>query len=521
MNEKSNENRSNVLSRRHVIKSGTALAGGLAFAPALLGAGSAVAAQTPDAQTPSGELVVSLPARIVALDSLGAQGAEEATRVVASHIFDTLVVRDEESGDYVPSLATGWDTPDPTTWVFTLRDDAKFHDGNPVVAADVVASLEYLLEAKGPLAPLWAALDSIEAPDDTTVQIRTTTPLGTVLANIALLSVVPADKIAEEGFFNAPVGSGPFRVESYKPDQELVLEAVPDYWGGAPGIQTLRFRDIPEISARVTALTTGEIDFTYQLPPDQLSSLADNPDLTISAKPSYRYYFIWLNAETDAFSDVRVRQAMIHALDIQTISDALMQESAEVMDSPIPSTIFGYAPQEPYAYDPEKARELLAEAGYENGLETDMIWAPGSSPQDREIAQAMFSYWDAVGITVEDRQSERAQWLDDLLALNWEMDFQSNGVITGDADFVLRRLYHSSANRTGYANPELDKVLDDAAATVDQEERKALYAEACRIIWEEAVGIYPFTLVQSFIARSNVQGFVPTASFPVFTNVTV
>jgi peptide/nickel transport system substrate-binding protein len=300
-----------------------------------------------------------------------------------------------------------------------------------------------------------------------------------------------------------------------------VLDAYADYWGDAPGVQTLRFRDIPELSARVTALTTGEIDFTYQLPPDQLASLEGNADLSITSKPSYRYYFIWLNAQTEAFGDVRVRQAMIHALDIPTIKDALMQDTAELMDSPIPSTVFGYAPQTPYAYDPEKAKQLLAEAGYENGFETDMIWAPGSSPQDREIAQAMLSYWNAVGITVNDRQSERAQWLEALLALDWDMDFQTNGVITGDADFVLRRLYHSTANRTGYANPDLDKILDDAAASVDQEERKELYAQACKLIWDEAVGIYPFTLVQAFIARSNVQGFVPTASFPVFTNVSV
>lgn len=521
MNEILKKAMSSAQSRRHVIKSGTAIAGGLALAPALAGTSMATIGQAQDARTPTGELNVSLPASIVALDALGAQGAEESTRVAAAHIFDTLVIRDEESGDYLPSLATGWENPDPTTWVFTLRDDATFHDGAQVVAADVVASLNYLLEAQGPLAPLWAALDTIEAPDDATVQIKTTTPLGTILANVALLSVAPADKVNQDGFFNLPIGSGPFRVTAYEPDQELVLEANTDYWGDLPGVQTLRIRDIPEISARVTALTTGEIDFTYQLPPDQLASLADNPDLVMSSKPSYRYYFIWLNAQTEAFSDVRVRQAMIHALDIPTIAEALMQESAELMDAPIPSTIFGYAPQEPYAYDPERAQQLLAEAGYENGFETDMIWAPGSSPQDREIAQAMFSYWDAVGITVVDRQAERAQWLDDLLALNWEMDFQTNGVITGDADFVLRRLYHRDANRTGYANPELDQVLEDAAATVDQEERKELYAQACQILWDEAVGIYPFTLVQSFITRSHVHGFEPTASYPIFTNVTV
>ena len=517
--------RQQTLSRRHLTRGAVTAAGALAAA-GLLDSGSAAARTAPAAirraqTTPTGELVISLPARIVGLDALGAQGAEEPTRLVARHIFDSLVVRDPATGEYQPSLAESWETPEDTTWVFTLRDDAVFHDGTPVTAADVKASLEHLVEAGGPLAPLWLALDGVEAPDDTTVQITTMTPLGTMLANLALLAIVPGGQVGEEGFFNQPVGSGPFRVASYQPDQELVLEANADYWGDLPGVQTLRFRDIPELSARVTALTTGEIDFTYQLPPDQIELLRGNPDLALTLEPSYRYYFIWMNAQVEHFADARVRQAMIHALDIEAIRAALLQDTGELMDAPIPSTVFGYAPQTPYAYDPERAKALLAESGYPDGIETDMIWAPGSSPQDREIAQALFSYWNAVGVTVQDRQSERAQWLDDLLALNWEMDFQSNGVITGDADFVLRRLYHSSANRTGYANPELDEILDAAAATVDQEERADLYAQACAIIWSEAVGIYPFSLVQAFAYRSNVQGFQPTPSFPIFTTVTV
>lgn len=508
------------LSRRRLLRdTGLATAAGTL---ALSGAG-ALASRGANAQaaTPKGELTVSLPSEIVSLNPFAAQGAEESTRVTAQHIFDTLVVRDFASGEYVPSLATKWETPDPTTWSFTLRSDAKFHDGTAVTAKDVKASLEYLVQSKGPLAPLWAALDSVEAPDEQTVQIKTKTPLGTVLANLALLSVAPADRVAQDSFYTKPVGSGPFKVVSYKPQNELALAANTEYWGGAPGVQSLRFKDIPELAARVTALITGEIDFTYQLPPEQLDSLKGNKDLTIVSKPSYRYYFIWMNAETPEFKDKRVRQAMNYALDVKTMLDTLMQGLAEPMDAPIPSTIFGYAPQTPYTYDPKKAKELLSEAGVPNGFETNMIWNPGSAPQDREIAQAMFSYWNAVGVKVKDRQEERAQWLDDLLKLNWGMDFQTNGVVTGDADFVLRRLYTSSAHRTGYANPDLDKVLADAAATVDQKQRADLYAQACKILWDDAVGIYPFSLVQAFVSRKRVQGFEPTASFPVFTRVTV
>lgn len=480
-------------------------------------AASAVASGRP----PSGELKVSLPARIVALNPLAAQGAEESTRVAAQHIFDTLVVRDVDTGEYKPSLATKWSTPQPTIWEFTLRSGVKFHDGTPLTAKDVKASLAYLVAKKGPLAPLWAALDSVDAPDDTTVRITTKTPLGTVLANVALLAVAPADRVDQDAFYQKPVGSGPFRVVSYKPDNELLLEANVDYWDGAPGIKTLRFRDIPELAARVTALTTGEIDFTYQLPPEQLEALKKDANLTVAARPSYRYYFIWFNAQKNQYKDKRVRQAMNYALDVKTLLQTLMKDTAVPMDAPIPPTVFGYAAQTPYTYDPQKAKQLLADAGFPNGFETDMIWNPGSGPQDREIAQSLFSYWNAIGVKVKDRGEERAQWLDDLLKLNWEMDFQTNGVVTGDADFVLRRLYTTAAKRNGYANPDLDKILEDAAAFIDQKKRAELYAQACKILWDDAVGIYPFTLVQAFVYRKRVQGFKETPSFPVFTRVTV
>jgi len=198
-----------------------------------------------------------------------------------------------------------------------------------------------------------------------------------------------------------------------------------------------------------------------------------------------------------------------------------MKGIARRMTAPIPSTVFGYAPQRPYAYDPRKAKELLAAAGRPNGFEVTMIWNPDSGPQDRELAQALISYWSAVGVKVKDGQAERPQWLDKLLKLDWDMDLQTNGVITGDADFVLRRLYTASANRMGYSSPAVDRLLNDAAATVDQSKRKLFYAQANEIIWDDAVGIYPFELVQAFAYRAGVAGFVPTPSFPTFTSVTV
>ena len=134
----------------------------------------------------------------------------------------------------------------------------------------------------------------------------------------------------------------------------------------------------------------------------------------------------------------------------------------------------------------------------------------------------MIAYWDAIGVRVENLEKERSLWLEDLVALNWDMNFQTNTVRTGDADFTLRRLYVSEANRNGYSNAELDKTLINAAATSDQAEREELYAEACRIIWEEAVGIFPFELIENYAYRSGIEGFVPAPSaIPEFETVRV
>ncbi len=474
-------------------------------------------------RTPTGELKLAQPAKIIALDPHGPQSADRPTLTAARQIFDSLTVRDPASGQIQPGLAASWQTPDDRTWVFTLRQGVKFHDGSPVTSADVKASFERVQKLKGPMAPLWSDVEAVETPDPNTVRLKTKSPIGTALTSATLLFVGPAGKMDAEGFFSKPIGSGPFKVTSFRPDAELRLEANADHWGGAPGVKNLTFREIPETAARVTALETGEIDFTWGLPPDQLPGLRRNAELQFDQVPSFAYYFVWFNAKREPFTDKRVRQAMIYALDVDTMIKDLIANIGKRAQAPIPATVFGFAAQTPYTYDPAKAKQLLAEAGKPNGFETSMIWTPGGSPQDRELSQAMISYWDKVGVKVRSQEQERAQWLKDLLALNWDLDFQSNSVLTGDADYTLRRLYVSSANRTGYANPQLDTLLNDAAQKVDQKQRQDLYAQADKIIWDDAVGIFPADMLENYVYRKKrVSGFVADpAQMPSFARVTV
>jgi peptide/nickel transport system substrate-binding protein len=511
------------VSRRSLLKKLTALgisaplAGLIATRPQMV-----VAQATPADEPPSGELTIVLPRSLESLDPHGAHSVEEATAVVLSMILDTLVTRDPATGELQPGLATSWEATGDTSWEFTLREGVTFHDGSEFTSEDVKASLERVLELEGPLAPLWGTVDTVEAPDPLTVVINTTEPTGTVPVNATLLFIGPAAGIRESGFWNEPVGMGPFRFVSWAPDSELIVEANDTFWGSGTGLERIIIRDIPETAARITALETGEIQFTYGIGADQLPALQENADLTIDSTPSYAYYFNWFNAQREPFTDARVRQAMAYALDIDTMVSALMSGIGQRAQAPIPSTVFGFAPQTQYDYDPERAMALLEEAGYPDGFETTLQWNPDSGPQDRELVQTMISYWDAIGVRVENLEKERGVWLEDLVALNWDMNFQTNTVRTGDADFTLRRLYLTEANRNGYGNEELDEILLGAAAASEPAEREELYAQACRIIWDEAVGIFPFELIENYVYRTGIEGFTPAPSaIPEFDSVRV
>ena len=492
-------------------------------APQAVPTAAAASAPAPAAgRQPTGTLRIAHPSKLITLDPTGASSLDGATLTVGRQIFDQLVTKDPVTGDYKPLLATKWETPDPQTWVFTLRPDVKFHDGSPVTSADVKATLDRVAQQKGPIQPLWATLTAVETPDPLTARMKFSAPIGTVLASAALLHILPAAKINQDGFFNKPIGSGPFKVNTFKPDDSLTLDANTNYWGGVPGVQSMIFRIIPETTARITAVDTGEIDLTWTLPPDQLAKLKQNQNLTVTQTPTYTYYFAWMNAKRPPFTDKRVRQAMAYAVDADAIVKQLLGGIAKRAQAPIPASVFGFAAQTPYNYDPAKAKQLLADAGYTGGNELDLIWSTPQGPAIQDVTQTLISYWNAVGVKVKSDLQEPGIWLDNLIKLNWDIDVQTNSVLTGDADFTLRRLYLSTANRNGYTNPDLDKLLLNAAGTVDQKQRADLYAQAEKIIWEDAVGIFPADLLENYAISKKVSGFTPVPnSISSFANVTV
>ncbi|QFY09442.1 ABC transporter substrate-binding protein [Nonomuraea phyllanthi] len=446
--------------------------------------------------------------------------AEEAVQTTVQQGLETLTVM--KDGQPSPKLATSWESPDEETWVFHLRDGVTFSDGSAFTAKDVKASVERLISLKASLTPLLASITEIDATDDHTVTFHTSAPLGTLPSTLSLVFIGQGDKVNSDAYWQKPIGTGPFTFDSFSPDDKVVLSRNDTYWGAKAKVAKLEILNMPEISARITALNNDEVDVLASIPPDQVPEVSGVDGIKYGTGPSYNYYFIWFNQNNKPFDNVKVRQAMLHAIDIKSVVGDLFGDLGTVARSPITQSVFGSTQLEPYSYDPDLAKKLLAEAGYPNGINTTIQWPLAGGPNIRAMAQAFISSWEKVGIKVQPQEKERATWLKDFGALKWDMNLQTNTTGTGDADFTLNRLYTCDAKRMGYCNKDLDSILAKARASLDQDERKALYAQADKIIWDDAVGIFPVDLKNNYAVRDNVKGMeMPVSGRPDFSQVSV
>jgi peptide/nickel transport system substrate-binding protein len=264
------------------------------------------------------------------------------------------------------------------------------------------------------------------------------------------------------------------------------------------------------------------VDVTTTIPPDQVAGVQGIEGVNYATTDGYSYYFIWFNHDKKFYKEAKVRQALWHAVNVKQIVADLYKDGAEVAQAPVTQSVLGTAQLEQYEYDPAKAKQLLSEAGYPNGFTTSMHWAREGGPNIKALAQAMISDWAKVGVRVTPLEKERAQWLKDFGDMNWDLNLQTNTTGTGDADFTLGRLYTCQADRLGYCNKELDRLLARARASLDQDQRKSLYAEADKILWEDAPGIFPADLKNNYAVRDRVKGFtMPPSGRPELATISI
>jgi peptide/nickel transport system substrate-binding protein len=469
---------------------------------------------------PQGELRVASPFALTIMDIEGAQSGDRMVLTVNRNLYDALTWFDDKTGKLEPQLAKSWEAA-KDGWIFHLRDDVKFHDGTPFTAKDVKATVEKVLAGKGPIRPILEGVTEVVAIDDVTVQFKSDTPLGPLPNNLALLGIAPAQKINAPDYHTKPVGTGPFKFDSFKPGQQLLLTANNEYWKGAPGVERLVFVDIPEPTTRMTALDTGEVDVTWSFPSTSYDRLKANDGLTVETVNSFINYEFLFNWKRPPLDDPRVREALAISVNADALFTGLLGPLSAASTAPLPPTVFGYSKIGAWKYDPERAKQLLKEAGIAPG-QLKLTLLGRSQKNENDVGLAMISDWAKIGVSVEPRYLELATWAKSYVAQDFDLSLITKPTNTGDADWTLGRLYLSSSNRIPCANKELDGYILDGRQSTDPKVRLAAYDKALRFLHEKLCGYYPRDVLEPYAWSKKVHGFVPSpATIPSFAAVTV
>jgi peptide/nickel transport system substrate-binding protein len=416
-------------------------------------------------------------------------------------IFDTLLRRNLKTLQLEGNLAESWRLLNDTTWQFKLRRGVKFHNGEPFDASAVKFSVERMLNPQqaAPGRTSIATIDRVEIVDPLTVNVITKTPFPLLPVRMSpghcgTVGIVPPKYVAQvgdAGFAVKPVGTGPYKLVEWVKDDRLVLEANKDYHRGAPAIDRLVFRPVPELTTRVAALLSGQADLVSDVPPDQVGKVKASGVARIEV--STLGGFIIMMKITNylmpgPWQDVRVRKAINHAIDMDTIIKTVLEGYGQVLGVPLEKEAFGFNPNiKWYGYDPERAKALLREAGHPNGFEMTLHVPNRRYMNDIEVVQAMAQMLAKVGIKAKVEVGEQSvyttKWRRRELLPVYMTAWGGAGIFDGD---LLVNSLHSKSALAIHKNEALDKILEDAQGSNDPEKRKALYWKAQEMIYEDA-----------------------------------
>jgi peptide/nickel transport system substrate-binding protein len=444
-------------------------------------------------------------------------------------MFDALVDHNEKM-EPMPGLALSWEvSKDQLSWTFKLRQGVKFHDGTDFNADAVKVTLDSILDPKiGAMRrSVYTIIKTIEAIDPVTVKITTTSPfadLPFLLMDDSAFIVSPTalNKLGVAEFGLHPVGTGPFKFVEWVANDHITLEANPDYWRGKPKVSRITYKIVPEAAARTAALRAGEADIVMGLSPNDLESLRKDPNLVIVQKDSLSQVTSEMRQTKPPFSDKRVRQAMNYAIDRKSIVNDVMRGVGRIADSPGPPGVWGSISLPPYEYNPDKAKQLLADAGYPNGFEGNLFYVSGRWGGDDQVTQAMQAYWAAIGVKINIQKVDTAG-LADMLSRdpNTMAGWTTQQIRTSTyLDYHLYRLFNTEAasmqgaQRSGYSNLKVDELLAKGRASFDLNERKQYYEDAQKLIWDDAAFVWVFVQQNVLGARKDVTGYesLPTGN---------
>lgn len=493
---------------------------------------------TPDGGTAAGTLRWAVP---TAIETLDPQASFSLTTgmAVGRNIFDRLVEVDEDL-EVVPGLATDWElSDDGLSWTFRLREDVEFHDGTPFTAESVKFSIDRALDPDNGLVAgnfAFGGVTEVEVVDDTTVVLHTEEPIAALLTNIAdggLGSIISPSSINGDGEFGDPIGTGALRFVSWQPDVDMVLERNDDYWGEGPGYEQLEVITSTEGSTRVNELEAGEVDLISLVPIQDIQRVEAVEGVEMAAEPATTMVYVAMNNARPPFDQQEVRQAFNYAVDKQPIIENILGGLGRVPDSPLASGFSMHTSVMSYDYSPERAIELLEDAGWNEGsdgvrekdgqrLEATLRYGEGNIEQDEVIVQTIASQLEDIGAEIQIEAMEFSTFSEQnrmpLDESSVEMALARFG--TGDPDTYLGSTLHTDAqppagnNFAFYSNAEVDAALDEGGSLFDNEQRRPYYEQAQQLIMEEAPWIFLTERREAVAWHDYVSGirFIPTSA---------
>ncbi len=440
---------------------------------------------------------------------------ELATYNVLWHIYDPLILK-QGDGSFVPALAESWEAVDDLTWHFTLREGAKFHNGEAVTSHAVKYSVSRILDPENasPIRSGYNFIKDVEVLNDREFLVHTHTPQPLAQVTFSELFVVPPVHVAAvgfEAFGTQPVGSGPYRFVSWQRGVEIVLEANPDYWGEPAPAERLIFRPSEDAFSRTSSLSAGETDLIVGIPSSLQPLVASSRDVALKSVESARVIYIGINTlKGGALADPRVAQALNYAVDVDAIIAGVLAGAGVPTTTLLTSVDFGYTSDvERFGYDPERARALLAEAGASD-LSITLGTPNGRYVNDVQVAQAVAAQLQDVGITVDVAVQEYGAYVGalfsgnapDLYLIGW-------GNSPLDADYILWSLTGTGQLLSYYSDARLDELLTIGRNNIDRDTRAAAYAEAMQILTDAPAAIYLYKPVDTYGVSARLAAWEP------------
>jgi peptide/nickel transport system substrate-binding protein len=461
----------------------------------------------PDAAVkPSGEITIAQGVDAESLDPMVTTNA--GSRSMMKALFDSLIVLDSNLAPQ-PALATSWENPNDTTWRFKLRQGVKFHDGSPFNAEAVKYSLERFVDpnTKNPNANDLKPIKEIKVVDDATIDLITDGPWAAMLNTQYNVTMVSPSAIQAAGdqVGKKPVGTGQYRFVEWVPGERLVMEANPDYWGPKAKLQRITWKPIPETSTRLVALRTGQADLISNVPP-QLAGELNQPDLKLEKVPGI-IITIMFNHAVKPFDEVKVRQALNHAVNVDEIIQFVLGGAATRLASATKPGMLGHDPDlKPYAYDPELAKKLLAEAGYPNGLEVTLDAPNGRYLNDKAVAEAVAGQLAKIGVNMKVNIPEWNALVQKIV--KQEAQCFLIGTVEPATEIAFPRTFKSGGSMyQSYKNNEALDLIDRANRTLDRTERDKLFRQANHLVQKDAPWLFLYAQQDTFGLRARLQGF--------------